>query len=846
MSYKTKRILAAVIISIECLMSMPQQISAAAAVSPGALEQIYIRKKAAGTGNQPVKAPAENPAKAPAEDPAKAPAENPAKAPAENPAKAPAENPAESAGKKTQGSILPAPETLEPAKVTYQAVTLSWSTVEGAVKYQIEYSTDGADYTVAGKTKSDVLTYKCRKLLTGTEYQFRVCALDQNGKCGNYISVKAQPFLRKSNITSISETQPQTVSLEWKKITGAASYELQRKTAGSSFAQIATTAALTYTDQNVHAGETYTYRVRAARVVNNRTVTGRWSARKEISFSTPQTPLASCEAVDYHSAKLTWPRSDSASGYYIYRSVKEDGTYRKIKTISKNTTLTYTDTGIVPGKKFFYKIATYIKNADGTVTSGELSAPMQVQTQMEAPLLSAVTANIDNRSLALAWNKVAGATGYRIYRSQDSEKGFTKIADLTSGTIVGYEDRSVTPGDSYFYRIKAVYANSKYTGLSLASSVLGGDVAAGAPIGLTITQTATDVLKISWQQSNGAASYNLYRSDGGTAKYTCIAENLADTSYTDTGLKDDQTYFYRVSAVGTAGEGKQCLPISYTVGGISMSTRTLKVCVNVSKPLEASTFRQGRIVWKSSNPKIAEVNSNGMVTGISLGTATITATVSGKSTSAVVSVTPGIKNGIDVSRWQEDVDWHRVKKSGIEFAFLRISNHYLEDYTFETKYMNASAAGIPIGVYCYSRAVTVAEAEEEARTVLSILNGRKLDYPIAFDLEDAVHKSATMTKENLHNMIHAFKNVIENAGYRFVLYSYTTFLNTNLDRTKLEGIDLWIARYRSLALGTGYTGTGNEKYWQYNSGQYSGSNSQVDGITDKDGNLVSVDVNIEY
>ena len=138
--------------------------------------------------------------------------------------------------------------------MTYQAVTLSWSAVEGAVKYQIEYSTDGADYTVAGKTKSDVLTYKCRKLLTGTEYQFRVCALDQNGKCGNYISVKAQPFLRKSNITSISETQPQTVSLEWKKITGAASYELQRKKARTSFAHIATTAALTYTYQNDHAG----------------------------------------------------------------------------------------------------------------------------------------------------------------------------------------------------------------------------------------------------------------------------------------------------------------------------------------------------------------------------------------------------------------------------------------------------------------------------------------------------------------------------------------------------------------------------------------------------------------
>lgn len=831
MSYKTKRILAAIMISIECIaaiVSIPQQIPAAAIVSPAGIEQIQNTGQTPQNDAVPYRPVRVQPTSEDADDPSE-------------------ELSIKTTGQKTESNILPAPETLEPAKVTYQAVTLSWSAVQGAARYQIEYTTNGTDYTLAGKTKPDVLTFKCRKLLTGTEYLFRVCALDKDGKLGNYISVKAQPFLRKSNITNISATQMQTVSLEWKKITGATSYELQRKTASeTSFTKIATTAALTYTDQNVHAGQTYIYRVRAARIVNNRTITGRWSAKQDASFSTPQAPSGSCEALDYHSAKISWPKSDNASGYYIYRSVKEDGTYRKIKTITKNTTLTYTDTGIVPGKKFFYKIATYIKNADGTITAGELSAPMQVETQMEAPQLTAVNANINNRSLALAWDKVTNATGYRVYRSQYPDKGFAKIADLNSGTIVGYEDRGVIPGGSYYYRVKALYANSKYTGLSLASSVLGGHVAASAPIGLTITQTATDVLKISWEESGGADTYNLYRSVGGSSKYTCIAKALSDPAYTDTGLKDDETYFYRVSAVGAAGESRQCLPVSYTVGGISMNTRTLKVCVNVSKPLEVSTFRQGRVIWKSSNPKIAEVNSDGMVTGISYGTATITATVSGKSATAVVSVTPGTKNGIDVSRWQEDVDWCRVKKSGINFAFIRISNHYLEDYTFETKYMNASSVGIPLGVYCYSRAVTVEEAEEEARTVLSILNGRKLDYPIAFDLEDNVHKAAGMTKETLHNMIHAFKNIIEEAGYQFVLYSYTTFLNTNLDRTNLEGIDLWIARYRNLSLGTGYTGTGNEKFWQYNSGQYSGSNSQVDGITDQNGNLVSVDVNIEH
>ncbi len=224
----------------------------------------------------------------------------------------------------------------------------------------------------------------------------------------------------------------------------------------------------------------------------------------------------------------------------------------------------------------------------------------------------------------------------------------------------------------------------------------------------------------------------------------------------------------------------------------------------------------------------------------------VTASVDGQSASAVVSVTPGSKNGIDVSRWQEDVDWNRVKESGVEFAFLRISNHNLADYTFETKYQNAFSVGMPMGVYCYSRATTVEEAQEEARIVLEILDGRKLDYPIALDLEDAVHKAKTMKKETLHQMIQAFKETVEDAGYQFVLYSYVTFLNTYLDRTKLSGIDLWVARYRNVSLGTGYSGAGNIKYWQYNSGQYNGSNSQVDGITKETGELVSVDVNVEY
>lgn len=746
-----------------------------------------------------------------------------------------------------ESTALPAPEAVKQEKIDYHSVTLGWSAVEGAVGYQIEYAQKEGGFQTAGTTKADVLSYKCKGLLTGTQYQFRVCALDQNGKAGEYAVLDVLPYLKKTKFTDVSTPQMQAVSLEWNKVSGAMNYELYRKTSQQeAYELLAITAEVTYRDEKVTAGESYSYQVRAIRDENGKTIQAKFSAAASASLASAAMQFESCEAADYHSVKLMWRQDPKASGYYIYRSVKENGTYRKIKTISKNTTLTYTDTKIVPGKKFFYKICTYTRGEGQTVVTGDQSQAVQAQTQADGPQLAAVHTNIGNRSLSLEWEKSENAAGYRIYRSVYPDKGFTKIKDVSGGTFVGYEDRSVIPGGTYYYRIKGIYVNGSYKGLSAASTVLEGSVNPAAPIGLTIAQTGEDTLQISWALSIGAGSYNLYRADAAGKEFSCIAQGVTETSYTDTGCRDGRTYYYRVSAVGAAGEGLKCHAVSYTVGGVSMNTRTLKLCVGATKQLKAAAFLSGEVEWTSENTDIAQVDEEGNVTGIAYGTVNVRATADGQSAVASVSVTPGSKNGIDVSRWQEDVDWQRVKNSGVEFAFLRISNHYLADYTFETKYQNAFSVGMPMGVYCYSRATTVEEAQEEARIVLEILNGRKLDYPIALDMEDAVHKTNTMKKDTLHQMIQVFKKTVEDAGYQFVLYSYVTFLNSNLDRTKLDGIDLWVARYRNVSLGTGYSGTGNIRYWQYNSGQYKGSDSHVDGITKETGELVDVDVNVEY
>lgn len=755
-----------------------------------------------------------------------------------------------------EAAQMPAPETVAQQKLTYNSVTLGWTSVKDAAGYQVEYSVDGANYTVAGKTEAGTLSYECKGLVTGVQYQFRVCALDQSGSTGGYASLTVLPVLKKTKFTYADVTQEQSIRLEWSKVSGAESYELYRKEAQQEEYELLTvTAESSYTDKAVVSGGIYSYQVRAVCEVNGTAVRADFSKEAKVAFSSTASSSASSQAhieivslepVSYQSVRITWSQDAAASGYYIYRSVKENGTYRKIKTISKRTILTYTDAKLVPGKKFYYKIAAYTKGASGAVTVGEQSQAMSVQTQAQAPELVAIHPNLTNRSVSLEWKKADGASGYRIYRSAYQDRGFKKIKDLSSGTFVGYEDRSVTPGGTYYYRMKSIYTNGSYKGLSAASVSMEGNVAPSSPIGLTVAQTEEETLKVSWNLSIGAQSYNVYRTDDLRDDFTCIAQGLTDTEYADSGVADGETYYYRIAAVGAAGEGLLCHAVSCRVGGISLNTRTLKLCVGVTKPLKVSTYLEGDAEWSSADTDIATVDDEGNVTGVAYGTVKVTATVDGQSASAAVSVTPGSKNGIDVSRWQEDVDWNRVKESGVEFAFLRISNHNLADYTFETKYQNAFSVGMPMGVYCYSRATTVEEAQEEARIVLEILGGRKLDYPVALDLEDAVHKAKTMKKETLHQMIHAFKQVIEDAGYRFVLYSYVTFLNTYLDRTKLDGIDLWVARYRNVSLGTGYNGTGNVKYWQYNSGQYSGSNAQVDGITKDTGELVSVDVNVEY
>lgn len=156
--------------------------------------------------------------------------------------------------------------------------------------------------------------------------------------------------------------------------------------------------------------------------------------------------------------------------------------------------------------------------------------------------------------------------------------------------------------------------------------------------------------------------------------------------------------------------------------------------------------------------------------------------------------------GIDISKHQKvgKVNFKALKALGYEFVMLRAGygkHLYQKDSAFESHYKAAKEAGLHIGAYHYSYAITVQEAKQEAACFLSWIKGKKLDYPVAFDIEDKCQKSLT-TKQRTDIAL-AFMQTVEAAGYYTMLYCSADWAKNKLNMQRLKHFDVWLACYTS-------------------------------------------------
>ena len=189
--------------------------------------------------------------------------------------------------------------------------------------------------------------------------------------------------------------------------------------------------------------------------------------------------------------------------------------------------------------------------------------------------------------------------------------------------------------------------------------------------------------------------------------------------------------------------------------------------------------------------------------------------------------------GIDVSEHQGDIDWEKVRAAGIEFAMIRIGyrSYGKGEITFDTKYKEniegAGKAGLKVGVYFFSQAVSTDEAAEEADAVLDAIEGYDISYPVVYDWEIIYDDSARtddVSVEMLADNCIEFCERVKSAGYSPMIYQNKNTAMYKLDVQRLKDYDFWLAEYSDKP--SYYY---DYKMWQYSSkGTVPGVNTEVD------------------
>ncbi len=259
-------------------------------------------------------------------------------------------------------------------------------------------------------------------------------------------SVRTTGLKMKSNTTV-------SITLGWSAADDAIRYRVYRyNSTTGSYERIATTSGRTYTDTGLKPGKTCQYKVRGVWTIGGTNYFGAYSPVLKAETKLLKTTGLTVTAENTASVKLKWKKVSGAAGYAVYRLDTASGKYKKIKTVNKGTTVSYTDTGLSSGKKYTYKVRAYMMDKTlrcygsySDVKAGS-TKPSQVKK---------VTLKAKSSAITVKWTKVSRATGYRIYRLNNKTKKYERIATVTGPDKLSYTDTKRKKNTTYTYKVRA-------------------------------------------------------------------------------------------------------------------------------------------------------------------------------------------------------------------------------------------------------------------------------------------------------------------------------------------------------------------------------------------------------
>ena len=277
--------------------------------------------------------------------------------------------------------------------------------------------------------------------------------------------------------------------------------------------------------------------------------------RKEIKVTIKPESVSNVEAKSnsYSSNKVTWSSIDNIDGYEVYRATSKNGTYSLRKTVTSQSSLSYTNTGLTTGKTYYYKVRAY-KVVNGENLYSDFSEVASAKPQLSSPTGKASSASYNSNKVT--WNKVAGADGYEIYRATSQSGSYSLKKTVASGSNLSYTNTGLTTGKTYYYKVRAyrlVNGKKVYSNYS--------DIVSSKPKLTTPTLTLSSGTKkvyVKWNKISGASGYEVYRgtSKSGTYKRVKTISKGSTSTYTNSGLSSKKGYYYKVRAYKTVNGKK--------------------------------------------------------------------------------------------------------------------------------------------------------------------------------------------------------------------------------------------------------------------------------------------------
>lgn len=484
--------------------------------------------------------------------------------------------------------------------ITDTSLMLKWGAVTNADGYCIyrRFESESEPNLIQTINGSQTTQWTDTELNSGTACDYAVKAYKEfNGEKIYSDSVWVSGSTNPSAVTNlkISSRSADKITLNWFAANGITSYDIyqeSKKTPGT-FARVGTVDAntTTYVREGLSSGTEYTFRVFPIKSYQDKTYKGTYA---EIKTSTLPGDVRKIVASDIGETSITvnWGAVNGANGYQIYRRLKTEKNYRRVKTILDSSIKKWTDNNLESGKDYYYAIRSYKKYNGQIFYSGYIKIPTST---LPSAVKNLKTASRTATAIKLSWDISDGATTYDIYQESAKNPGtFVKIGNTTNGKIKAYVIRELASGRDYTFRVQPIkkVGDKTYKGQykDIATATLPANVRKVITTGTTKTSTT-----LKWGLVSGADGYVIDRKLTTATDYERVqVVNGKDTvQWTDTGLEQGKDYDYTVRAFKKFNN--TILYSSYI--GISVSTLPGDV---TGLTLSAVTTDTIKLVWNES------------------------------------------------------------------------------------------------------------------------------------------------------------------------------------------------------------------------------------------------------